>query len=148
MAFSIEFVSGDNLNDVLPLIRAYQEFYKVADVDDLRNMHFFSQFGEESSLGCQFLCRDNGGSAVGFATVYFSFVSSIPMKVGIMNDLYTVPSYRGKGAGKALIKACREFAASRCAERLQWITAPDNEHAQRLYDSLPTRSSSWKMYIL
>lgn len=148
MIFTIESVSNGNLDEALPLIRAYQEFYEVTDIDDSRNSQFFGQFGEKSPLGCQFICRDKAGRAVGFATVYFSFVSSVPMKVGIMNDLYTLTSYIGKGVGKALINHCRDYAISQGAKRLQWITAPDNEIAQRLYASLPTRHNDWKMYIL
>jgi hypothetical protein len=34
----IEEVSDKNIKDVLPLIRAYQEFYKVSNISDLKNM--------------------------------------------------------------------------------------------------------------
>jgi len=30
----IESVSDNNLSEVLPLIRLYQEFYKIEDIDD------------------------------------------------------------------------------------------------------------------
>ena len=72
----IESVNEDNLADVLPLICAYQQFYNVADISEHNNRVFFSQFSENSPLGCQFLYRLDG-KAVGFATVYFSFSSSI-----------------------------------------------------------------------
>ena len=92
----IEFVHEGNLKEVLPLIRAYQEFYVVSDIDDDRNEGFFSQFGEKSPFGCQFLYRIDG-RVVAFATVYFTFTSTIAQKVGVMNDLYVVPEVRGKG---------------------------------------------------
>lgn len=142
----IEAVTDNNLAEVLPLIRRYQEFYNIVDIDDQRNKEFFSQFGEDKNGGCLFLYRNDQGMAVAFATVYFTFVSSIPDKVGVMNDLYTGPDYRGKGIGKCLINHCLEFALSKGAARLQWITAEDNVQAQRLYDSLSTRKSSWKVY--
>ena len=81
-----------------------------------------------------------------FATVYFSFVSSIPAKVGIMNDLYTIPAFRGKGVGKSLTNHCLQFALRKGAVRLQWLTAEDNEQAQILYDALDTKKSTWKVY--
>jgi len=142
----IEAVTDNNLAEVLPLIRRYQEFYNIVDIDDQRNKEFFSQFGEDKNSGCLFLYRNDQGIAVAFATVYFTFASSIPDKVGVMNDLYTAPDYRGKGIGKRLINHCLEFALSKEAARLQWITAEDNVQAQRLYDSLCTRKSSWKVY--
>lgn len=141
----IEAVSISNLKELLPLIRAYQEFYKVADISDERNEAFFSQFGVGSSAGCQFLYR-SAGNVVGFATVYFSYASSITSKVAVLNDLYTLPSSRGNGVGRSLIEHCYEYAVENGAARLQWVTAFDNDKAQRLYDSIKAERSSWYFY--
>ncbi|WP_043764914.1 GNAT family N-acetyltransferase [Algiphilus aromaticivorans] len=142
----IEAVSDRNLEEVLPLIRAYQAFYAVADIDDERNRRFFSRFGEGSDEGCLFLYRAVEGNAVAFATVYFSYVSSVPARVGVMNDLYTDPAYRGRGIGRQLVDHCRDFALSKGAARLQWLTAIDNERAQKLYDAMNTKKSTWHVY--
>ena len=142
----IEPVSNRNLEEVLPLIRQYQAFYNIADINDDRNRAFFSQFGEEGDDGCLFLFRDDTGQAVAFATVYFTYVSSIPARVGVMNDLYTAPDHRGQGIARRLINHCLQFAFSRGAARLQWLTAVDNLAAQKVYDSLDTRQSTWKVY--
>jgi ribosomal protein S18 acetylase RimI-like enzyme len=141
----IEVVSKNNLAEVLPLIRAYQEFYKVSEISDDRNSEFFAQFGEGNPAGCQFIYREKG-SVIGFATVYFSFTSTIAAKVAVLNDLYTLPSCRGKGVGRKLIEHCRSYAAENGAARLQWVTAPENEQAQKLYDSLQTGKSTWHFY--
>ena len=141
----IEAVSNHNLAEVLPLIRAYQTFYKVADISDERNAAFFAQFGESSPYGCQFIFRQ-AGEVVGFATVYFSFTSTITAKVAVLNDLFTLPNCRGKGIGRQLIEHCKNYAATRGAVRLQWVTAPDNEQAQKLYDALDTGKSTWHFY--
>lgn len=142
----IEAVSEKNLEEVLPLIRQYQEFYQVPVIDEARNREFFSRFSEDGNDGCLFLYRNDEGAVVAFATVYFTFVSSIPGRVGVMSDLYTVPSHRGKGIGKRLVNHCLEFALNKGAARLQWLTAEDNEKAQVLYDSLNTKKSTWKVY--
>ena len=141
----IEIVSKNNVDEVLPLIRQYQEFYKVANISDSKNRVFFSQFGESNPTGCQFIFRQDG-SAVGFATVYFSYASSIASKVGVMNDLYTIPEFRGNGIGKQLIEHCYSFAVKNGAVRLQWTTATDNDKAQKLYDSMKTNKSTWHIY--
>ncbi|MEX0902328.1 MAG: GNAT family N-acetyltransferase [Pseudohongiellaceae bacterium] len=142
----IEAVSDKNLEEVLPLIRKYQEFYEIPDIDDARNKAFFAQFNERGNDGCLFLYRDDEGIAVAFATVYFTYVSSIPARVAVMNDLYTVPSHRGVGIGKQLINHCLDFGLKKGAARLQWLTAVDNHQAQNLYDSLDTKKSTWKVY--
>jgi len=142
----IEAVCDKNLDDALPLIRAYQEFYQIPKIDDARNKVFFSQFGEGGDQGCLFLYRNDEGVAVAFATVYFTHVSSIPARVGVMNDLYTLPSHRGTGIGRQLIEHCLKFALDKGAARLQWLTAEDNRQAQALYDSLNTKKSTWNVY--
>lgn len=141
----IEVVSKNNMNEVLPLIRAYQEFYNVAEISDAKNLEFFSQFGESNPAGCQFAYRDNG-EVVGFATVYFTYTSTIAAKVAVLNDLFTVSNLRGKGIGRELVEHGHKFASSQGAARLQWVTAPDNEQAQRLYDSMNTSKSMWYFY--
>jgi ribosomal protein S18 acetylase RimI-like enzyme len=143
----IESVTEKSLHEVLPLIRGYQEFYKAADISDSKNESFFSQFGESNPSGCQFIYRDNN-KVVGFATVYFSFSSTIPGKVGVLNDLYTLPEMRGKGIGRKLIEHCLDYAKKNRAVRLQWLTAPDNEQAQSLYDSINANKSSWLLYTI
>ncbi len=121
------------------------DFYKISDISDSRNKEFFSQFGEANSAGCQFLFRESG-AVIGFATVYFTFTSSITSKVAILNDLYTSPDHRGKGIARQLIEHCRGFAAENGSARLQWVTTPDNEPAQKLYDSMQTGKSTWHFY--
>lgn len=144
----IETVTNNNIEDVLPLIRQYQEFYKIKDIDEDKNREFFSQFSEDGEKGCLFLFRNDEGIAVAFATVYFTFVSTLPGRVGVMNDLYTAPRYRGKGIGKSLIEHCLKYALAQGAARLQWLTAQNNTQAQKLYDSLDAQKSEWIAYAL
>lgn len=141
----IEPVSAGNLEEILPLIEQYQEFYLVKDISTVRNREFFSQFGEDNPFGCQFAFRESG-KVIGFATIYFTFTSTIAAKVGVLNDVYTCPNHRGKGVARNLIEHCRKYAAQNGAARLQWVTAPNNETAQELYDSMNTSKSTWHFY--
>jgi len=141
----IEVVSKENLEEVLPLIRQYQEFYQVAGISDSRNRDFFSQFGKNNPSGCQFLYRQND-SVVGFATVYFTYSSTLADKVAVLNDLYTVQEMRGKGVGRKLIEHCRVYAKEYDAARLQWLTAPHNTQAQSLYETMDTNKTTWLLY--
>lgn len=141
----IEPVSKQNLEDVLPLIEAYQTFYGVTEISSHGNREFFSQFGESSPWGCQFVFREEG-RVIAFATIYFTFTSTIAAKVAVLNDLYVSPNFRRKGIAKKLIDHCRDYAKSEAAVRLQWVTAPENEQAQTLYDSMNTNKSTWHFY--
>ena len=141
----IKTVTKDNLEEVLPLIEQYQAFYQVKDISTEKNREFFSQFGETNPFGCQFAFRESG-KIVGFATVYYTFTSTIASKVALLNDLYVSPEYRGQGVARQLIEHCRTQAAKNNAVRLQWVTAPSNETAQKLYDSMDTSKSIWHFY--
>jgi len=141
----IESVSKNNLEEVLPLIRSYQEFYKINNISDSKNKTCFEQFNEESPRGCQFIYREND-QIVAFATVYFSYASSIVSKVAILNDVFTLSDFRGKGIARKLIEHCWLYAKSNDAARLQWVTAPENSAAKRLYDSMNTNQSHWDFY--
>ncbi len=44
------------------------------------------------------------------------------------------------------IEHCRGCAAEDEAAPLQWVTAPDNRQAQKLYDSLDAIRSVWNFY--
>ena len=142
----IEAVTNNNLEEVLPLIRMYQEFYRVLDISDDRNRKFFSQFGPESDKGCLFAFR-SVGNIVGFATIYFSYTSSIASKTAVLNDLFTLPEERRKGIGKSLIEHCWKYASTKGAARLQWVTQVDNEAANSLYRSLGAKESAWNIYV-
>jgi len=141
----IEPIDNKNLNEVLSLIKKYQEFYEVTNIDDEKNMKFFSQFGLLSDKGCLFGYRKKG-ELVAFATVYFSYASSIISKVAVMNDLYTSEEYRNQGIATELIKHCEKYAKENGAVRLQWVTAASNKTAQSIYKALGAKQSSWEFF--
>ena len=141
----IESIGDENLNEILPLIRRYLEFYEVTDIDDEKNRKFFSRFGSLSDEGCLFGYRKKG-EMVAFATVYFSYASSIISKVAIMSDLYTTEEYRNQGIATELIKHCEKYAKENGAVRLQWVTAAGNKTARSIYKALGAKQSSWEFF--
>ncbi len=62
-----------------------------------------------------------------------------------LDDLYVELELRGSGAGTALIEALAAHATAHGGGTLRWITAHDNDRAQRVYDRLATRTS-WVTY--
>jgi GNAT superfamily N-acetyltransferase len=135
------------MGDLLPLIAAYQRFYEVDEIDDERNRAFFSRFIAPSDDGI-LLGAWREEELVGYACLYWHFTSLVPAETVLMNDLYVDPGTRGKGIGRALIEASAAVAHERGAHHLEWATAPDNETAQRLYDSTGAERSEWVEYEL
>lgn len=144
---SIEPVGKGQLERLLPLIAAYQRFYEVEEIDEERNRAFFSRFLAPSENG-MLLGAWRDRELVGYACLYWSFTSLVPAETVLMNDLYVAQAARGQGVGRALIEASAAAGRERGAQRLEWVTASDNETAQRLYDTTGAERSSWIEYEL
>lgn len=141
-------LAADELQELLPLIAAYQRFYEVEDVDDERNRAFFARFlapSEDGLLlgawgGAESEAQGGGREELlGYACLYWHFTSLVPAETVLMNDLYVVESARGQGVGRALIETSATVGRDRGAHLLQWVTGPDNKTAQRLYDTTDAR---------
>ncbi len=144
---TIERVEQVDLAALLPLMRAYCDFYETSPRDD-RLIALARALLDDPAEGVQLLARGAEGSAVGFATLYWSWDTTEAMRVAIMHDLFVEAESRGEGVGRRLIEACRGACRKRGVGRLVWQTAPDNETAQRLYDATGATSSTWKVYEL
>ena len=144
---TIGVVREDDLRDLLPLMRAYSEFYEVPP-DDARLLGIARMLVEQPEEGVQFIARDEDGTALGFATVYMTWETLDAGRLAVMNDLFVAPAARGRGLGAALIEECRRFAAERRAGKLAWQTAPGNEAAQRLYERVGATREDWIDYHL
>ena len=57
-----------------------------------------------------------------------------------LEDLFVDPAQRGNGLGRELIESVAEFAKENGSRKLYWQTHKDNQVAQRLYNSLATKS--------
>jgi GNAT superfamily N-acetyltransferase len=144
---NISTVGQADLPELMPLLRAYCDFYRV-DPSDERLTALASALIDTPADGLQLIARDGDGTPLGFATIYWTWQTLHAGRVGVLNDLYVVPASRGTGTGRALIERCRELCRERGAEKLVWETAPDNATAQRLYDGIGAEKSTWITYEL
>jgi GNAT superfamily N-acetyltransferase len=144
----IEIVGEDDLGELLPLVRAYCDFYGVAPGDDELLALSRTLIADPEREGTQLLARDGAGRAVGFATIYWSWSTLSAARQGVMNDLFVAADARGGGVAEALIEACVERCRERGAVQLAWQTALDNERAQAVYDRVGGRRERWLDYWL
>jgi len=135
------------LSRLLPLMRAYCDFYNVAPDDAALLAMSRALMADPVREGVQFLAT-NDGEDVGFATVFWSWETSIAGRVGVLNDLFVAPQARGRGVATALIGACRQRCRDHGALRMIWQTAPDNVRAQSLYEGIGAVRESWIDYWL
>lgn len=144
----VDRASDQNLDELLPLVRAYCDFYDVSPPDEALLAVSRALIGDPEREGVQLVAREDGGRAVGFATVYWSWNTLIAERVGILHDLYVTPDARGTGVADALIDACLDECRAHAASRLGWQTAHDNARAQRFYDRLGATREEWIDYSL
>jgi GNAT superfamily N-acetyltransferase len=140
-------VAEQDLAELLPLVRGYCDFYEVTPSDDELLALSRALIADPERDGVQLLARD-GAEALGFATIYWSWATTIASRIGVMNDLFVAPAARGTGAAELLIHACVGECRSHGAAELTWQTAPDNERAQRVYDRVGAKRSQWVDYSL
>ncbi len=140
-------VTEADLTELLPLIRAYCDFYEVAPSDEALLSLSRALIADPEHEGVQLLARSEG-RAVGFATIFWSWATTSAERIGIMNDLYVAPEARGTGVAEALIEACRAECAVRGAGKLTWQTAPDNAAAIKLYERVGATREQWVDYWL
>ena len=53
-----------------------------------------------------------------------------------LDDLFTDPTARGRGVGRALIARVTELAASENCSVVRWLTSETNAQARVLYDQV------------
>jgi GNAT superfamily N-acetyltransferase len=139
-------VGPDDLEELLPLVRGYCDFYKVSPSDEELLALSRALIDDPEREGLQLIARDGAGRAIGFATIYWSWSTSDASRLGVMNDLFVSEAARGTGAAEALIDACRDECARRGIGRLSWQTAPDNHRAQAVYDRVGATREQWIDY--
>jgi ribosomal protein S18 acetylase RimI-like enzyme len=145
-AMHIEVVTEADLADLLPLMRAYCDFYEVAPTDEALLGLARSLIADPDCEGFQLIARDGTGRALGFATVFWGWSTLAAARTATMNDLFLHPDARGSGLAEALIGECRVRSARHGAVSMGWQTAKDNHRAQRLYDRIGARRDEWVDY--
>lgn len=143
---TITAVAAADLEDLLPLMRAYCDFYEVTPSDDALLSLSTALIENPIAEGVQFIGRSDDGTAIGFATVFWSWATTSGGRQGIMHDLFVTEAARGTGIARSLIDTCVDAARAHGCVALIWQTALDNHRAQTLYDRSGAEKSTWHEY--
>jgi GNAT superfamily N-acetyltransferase len=122
----------------LPLWQGYLEFYAKTlpasvTAETWRRIH-------DPLVPVHALGAIDDGVLIGFATYLFHHSTWTVGSLCYLEDLYTAPSVRGRGAGRALIEGVATAARGGGAERLYWQTHRENTQARILYDQVAQHS--------
>jgi GNAT superfamily N-acetyltransferase len=131
---------------LLPLMRAYCDFYEVSPSDE-GLLEMARSLVADPEQGSLFVAAEDG-ELIGFAALGWKWASTRGARIGVMEDLYVNESARGKGVADGLIATCADRCRERGAPVLEWVTAPDNHRAQKVYDRFGAHADKWIEYEL
>ena len=86
------------------------------------------------------------GEPVGFALWFYNFSTFVGRSGLYLEDLFVRPQVRGRGAGRALLKALAARCVAEDLGRMEWAVLDWNAPALRFYDALGSRSlDDWRI---
>jgi GNAT superfamily N-acetyltransferase len=123
---------------VLALIRGLAEYEHLAHqmqatLTSLRR-HGFGRRRYFETL----ICR-RGRRPIGFALYYFTYSTFLGRPSLYLEDLFVLPAERGRGAGRALLRALARLALRRGCGRMEWTVLDWNTPSIRFYRRLGAR---------
>ena len=92
----ISVVTQGDLPELLPLMRGYCDFYRVTPSDDELLAMSRALIADPQREGMQLLAREDGGTPIGFATIFWTWSTLSASRIGVMNDLFVTPGARGR----------------------------------------------------
>ena len=120
---------------ILALVKELATYEKEPEAVIAEEADFLRDgFGERPSF--EVLIAEESANAVGFAFYFFSYSTWIGRKCLYLEDLFVKPSYRGQGAGIALMKALAKVAVETDCRRFVWAVLDWNEPAIGFYERL------------
>ncbi len=148
MKFEIRFAKKNDVHIILNMIRQLAEFEKllhevVATETELEK----SLFGPHPYA--EVLLLEENSKAVGMA-LFFHNYSTFLAKPGIyLEDLFVLPSHRGKGYGRHLLQKLAQITVERNCGRLDWSVLDWNVDAIRFYEGFGAKAlSDWTGFRL
>lgn len=87
------------------------------------------------------------GVAAGYAVYFFSYSTWLGKNGIYLEDVYVTPEFRGRGAGKAMLRQLAQIAVAGNCGRLEWSVLDWNTPAIEFYEALGARpQSEWIKY--
>lgn len=144
---SFRFARREDCGLILDFVRQLAEYERMADevvaTEELLDEWIFQKGRAEVIFAIE------DGKEVGFALFFHNF-STFLGRAGIyLEDLFVLPSCRGRGCGKAILKKLAAIAVERGCGRLEWSCLNWNRPSIDFYLSLGAEPmSGWTVYRL
>jgi GNAT superfamily N-acetyltransferase len=140
--------TADDTATIAALIRGLAEYERLSQYVTLEEGRLREHlFGPRPYA--EVLLAEEAGEVVGFA-LFFPIYSTFRAEPGMyLEDLFVRPEHRGKGHGKALLRALARLTVERGYARLDWCVLDWNAPSIAFYRSLGAAPmDEWTVYRL
>ena len=148
MTFRIEPARQQDVPLILRLIKG------LADYEKLAHEVMATEEGLRATLfgpapAAEVVIAYANDEAVGFALFFHNYSTFLGKRGLYLEDLFVVPDWRGRGAGRALLTHLARLAAERDCGRFEWTVLDWNEPAIEFYKRLGARPmNQWTIFRL
>ena len=133
--FNILPATSSDVAVIFDLIRQLSVYEKLEHmVTGSESMLHAALFGDKPS--CESVVARDGSGPVGFALFFTTFSTFLCTPGLYLEDLFVVPTARGHGHGKALLKHLAAIARERGCGRFEWRVLDWNTPSIEFYKSL------------
>jgi GNAT superfamily N-acetyltransferase len=138
----------DDIAAITSLIRGLAEYERLTQYVTLEEGRLHEHlFGPRPYA--EVLLAEDGGAVVGYALFFPVYSTFRGEPAFYLEDLFVQPEQRGKGHGKALLRALARLAVERGYPRLDWAVLNWNEPALAFYRALgAVPMDEWTVYRL
>jgi GNAT superfamily N-acetyltransferase len=135
VTFRIEPARERDVPLILQLIKGLADYEKLAhEVIATEESLRATLFGPHPAA--EVVIAYAGEDAVGFALFFHNYSTFLGKRGLYLEDLFVVPEWRGRGAGRALLTHLARIAAERDCGRFEWAVLDWNEPAINFYKGL------------
>ena len=131
---------------ILSLIRGLAAYERLEhEVEATEDAVRESLFGDWP--GAEVVLAYVGAEVAGFALFFHNYSTFLGKRGLYLEDLFVVPEWRGRGAGRALLAHLAKIAAERDCGRFEWSVLDWNEPAITFYKSLGAKPmDEWTIF--
>ncbi|MCP4597756.1 GNAT family N-acetyltransferase [Neptuniibacter sp.] len=145
MYITIRPLASEDFNQWKVLFEGYCDFYEHP-ADETKVLTEWNWLHDEKNMLKGLVACDAVGNIMAFAHYHAWPISIFGSEVCYLSDLYTLPSYRKKGAAKALYNHLIDLCKENSWPALTLLTQENNTTAQSLYNQFG-EASDFKFYI-
>ena len=133
---------------LLRLIIALADFEKLTPPDAEAQKRLVEEgFGERPRFECWLAFAEGEPEAAGYAFFFETYSSFLARPTLYLEDIFVLPSHRGRGLGSALLRLCVRLARERGCGRMEWSCLDWNRRAQCVYEGMGARHlKEWYYY--